>query len=78
MKDSACSSVGMTEIVTRFRHHAPSDEQQQRMQQVRQGCLDLAVLIDNVVPHSREKSDALTNLEYVMYQANAGIARREE
>jgi len=69
--------IGMTELVTRFRYHAPSDEQQQRMQKLRTLFLDLATVIDELCPNSREKSDSLTNLEYAMYQANASIVRRE-
>ena len=70
-------AVGMTELVTRFRYHRPNDAQATRMQNIRDACLDLAMLIDATTPDSREKSDALTNLEYAMYQANAAIARRE-
>lgn len=70
-------AVGMNELVTRFRYHRPTEEQAAQMQGIREACLDLATLIDGACPDSREKSDALTNLDYVMYQANAAIARRE-
>ncbi len=69
-------AIGMDELVRRFRHHVPKDGQVDRFQRVRQACLELAVLIDEECPDSREKSDSLTNLDYVMYQANAAIARR--
>ncbi len=71
-------AVGMDELVTRFRYHRPNDDQVARMQGIRDACLDLATLIDQSCPDSREKADALTHLEYVMYQANAAIVRREK
>lgn len=69
--------IGQTELVTRFRNHPVNDDQANRMNTIRQNCLELATVIDELCPHSRERSDALTNLDYVMYQANAAIARRE-
>lgn len=70
-------AVGARELELRFAHHPPREGQPAKFNVVRDNCLRLAVLIDDLVPDGREKSDALTNLEYVMYQANAGIARRE-
>ncbi len=69
-------AIGMDELVTRFRDPKPNDEQAARMTNICAACLDLAALIDRTCPDSREKSDALTNLDYVMYQANAAITRR--
>ncbi len=69
--------IGMTELVTRFRNHPVNADQASRMQHIRHGCLELAKTIDELCPHSRERSDALTNLDYVMYQALASIERRE-
>lgn len=69
-------AVGAEELRARFTHHAVSQQQADRMKQIREACLDLALLIDAYVPDSREKSIALTNLEDVMTQANSGIARR--
>ncbi len=70
-------AVGLDELVRRFRHHPPTEEQGRRMAEIRSHCLELAELVDELCPDSREKADALTNLDYVMYQANAAIARRE-
>jgi len=70
-------AVGMSELVRRFRYHKPSEGQAAAMQRIRDACFDLATLIDGTCVDSREKSDALTNLEYVMYQANAAIVRRD-
>lgn len=70
-------SFGREELETRFCDHEVTEGQAQRMREVRSACLTLADTIDRACPGSREKSDAMTNLEYVMYQANASIARRE-
>ncbi len=70
-------AVGENELKTRFIHHLPSNDQARRMARLRGECLELALVVDELCPDSREKSDALTHLEYVMYQANAAIARRE-
>ena len=70
--------IGNTELVTRFRYHAASQDQIARMATLREKCLELAVMIDGFCPHSREKSSALSSLDLVMYQANASIVRREK
>lgn len=70
-------AIGMDELIRRFRDHEPSEEQARRMARLRGECLELAEVIDELCPDSREKADALTNLDYVMYQANAAIARRD-
>lgn len=69
-------AIGNTELVTRFRYHQPRNGQTDKYEKIREACLDLAMLIDDLCPDSREKSDSLTNLDYVMYQVNAAIARR--
>lgn len=66
------------EITLRFTYHSPSEDQTQRYQKLRSLAKDLAMLIDDAVPESREKSLAVTKLEEVVMWANAGIARREE
>ncbi len=70
-------AIGADELETRFIHHPPTENQARRMARLRGECLELARVIDDLVPDGREKADALTNLDYVMYQSNAGIARRE-
>lgn len=44
---------------------------------IRDKAKELALVIDDCVPDSREKSVAMTNLEQVVMWANAGIARNE-
>ncbi len=69
-------SFGREELETRFGEHKVTDAQAKRMRELRLACLILADAIDRNCPGSREKSDAMTNLEYCMYQAVASIARR--
>lgn len=70
-------AVGSVELGIRFGPHPLRDGQAEKFNTICSASLRLALLIDELVPDSREKADALTNLEYVMYQANAGISRRE-
>ncbi len=69
--------TGTDELVRRFRYRQPNADQIERIQQLRTAVLDLGILIDRVCPSSREKSDALTNLDYVLSQSCASIIRRE-
>lgn len=65
-----------TEIDRRFTKHSLNKEQAADCGRVRSECHALAIVIDYLVPDSREKARALTNLEDAMMNANAGIARR--
>lgn len=60
-----------------YKYHAPKDDQQERYVILRQGGKQMAELIVMHVPPSREQSVALTLLEQVIIEANAGIARNE-
>ena len=70
-------AVGADELRLRFTHQPPDTAQGDNMGKIRQACFALSLVIDDICPDSREKSDSLTNLDYVMYQANAAIARRQ-
>jgi hypothetical protein len=64
------------DLTNRFNHHPPRDTDTiTAHQEVRQGCLQLAQLIDSECPEGREKALAITNLEQTMMWANAAIAR---
>ncbi len=63
------------ELARRFFAHPTDDHQNQRMANVRMLALQLATAIVENVPQSRERSTALTDLEKVVFMANAGIAR---
>jgi hypothetical protein len=59
-----------------FNHHPPSDDTVAcKHSLIRDACKDLAYLLEAEIPHSRELSLAKTQLETVMFWANAGIAR---
>lgn len=60
-----------------FTYHPPSGDQPQRYERLRAGAKQLALLIDELTPPSREQSLALTHLETAVMFANASIARNE-
>ena len=62
-------------IENAFAYHAPRDGQPEKYQAIREKGKELAYLIDELVPDSREKSLAMTKLEECSMWANAGIAR---
>jgi hypothetical protein len=64
-------------IENNFSYHAPKMGQPEKYEAIRQKAKELAYLIEETVPNSREKSLAMTNLEQVGFWANAGIARNE-
>lgn len=64
------------ELETRFTYHAPKADQPQKYTALRSKGLELAQLIEEMVPEGREQSLALTKIEEAVMWANAGIARR--
>lgn len=62
-------------IENAFTYHAPQPGQPEKYQAIREKAKELAYLIVDLVPPSREQSLALTKLEEVSMWANAGIAR---
>lgn len=65
------------ELDMRFKHHKPDEKKIIKYGMIRVSCRELADVINVNCPDSGEKSLALTNLEQVMFWANAAIARRE-
>lgn len=63
------------DLESRFNHHPPSPEKAAAHAEIRGRCLNLANDINQALPESREKSLAITNLEQVMFWANAALAR---
>lgn len=61
-----------------YTYHSPKDDQPERYNLIRETAHDLAVVIVENTPPSREQSVALTLLEQVVMEANAGIARNEK
>lgn len=71
------SDADKKKIANNFTHHAPTTEQTLRYEAVRELTGGLASTLTELCPPSRELSLALTNLEQVMFWANAAIARNE-
>jgi len=66
----------MTETIeNNFTYHSPTPEQVCAYEQLRTKAKELAYLITELTPHSREQALALTNLEQSIMWANAAIAR---
>jgi hypothetical protein len=64
-------------IENNFTYHAPKPGQPQRYEVIRNEAKELAMLIAEETPVSREQSLALTKPEEVVFWANAAIARNE-
>ena len=64
-------------IENNFSYHAPKGNQQQRYELIRAMAKELAYVIEQQCPESREKSLANTKLEECVMWANASIARNE-
>lgn len=62
-------------IENNFTYHAPKEGQPEKYQALREKAKELAYLIAELVPPSREQSLAMTKLEECLMWANAGIAR---
>jgi hypothetical protein len=58
-----------------FRYHAPKADQPAKYEALRAKAKELAALILESVPDSRERSIALTKVEEASMWSNAGIAR---
>ena len=63
------------QIENNFRYHAPKDGQPEKYTALREKAKELAYLVDELCPPSREKSLAMTHLEQSVMWANASIAR---
>lgn len=60
-----------------YTYHPPTGHQTQRYEKLRAKAKELAALMDDLAPDSREKSLAMTNLEQSVMWVNAAIARNE-
>jgi len=63
------------QIERAFKYHPPSGDQPQRYERLRAKAKELALLIQELCPASREASLALTHIENASMWANASIAR---
>lgn len=62
-------------IENNFICHIPKDGQPEKYTELRARFKELAYIVDELCPNSREKSIAITELETAMFWANASIAR---
>ncbi|MBT2603750.1 hypothetical protein J7E55_12055 [Bacillus sp. ISL-53] len=63
------------QIENNFKYHSPKEGQPEKYTAIREKTKELAYLIDQECPNSREKSVALTEHETAVMWANASIAR---
>jgi len=64
-----------SDLVSRFRYHAPDDEKIVKYSEVRNMGLDMAMKLNTMLPEGRDKALAMTKLEEAVFHANAAIAR---
>jgi hypothetical protein len=67
--------VDSADIGNRFTYHAPSGDQPERYEKLRAKGRELAELINDLCPESREKLLAVTQVEQAVMWANASVAR---
>jgi hypothetical protein len=65
------------DLHNRFTYHPPKGDQAVRYSVIRREAGELAHLLTEQCPPSRELSLAITNLEQAVFWANAAIARNE-
>lgn len=64
-----------TRIENDFTYHPPTEGQPQKYEQIRAKAKEFAEMLVDECPMGRELSTALTNLDQVVFWANASIAR---
>jgi len=67
-----------SDLEKRFTYHTPKEGQPEFYALLRGRALQLAILMNDNCPESREKSLAITKLEEAIMWANAAIARHGE
>ena len=60
-----------------FTHHAPKHGQTEKYEAIRAKAKELAVIMGQLCPRSRELALARTSLEQCVFWANSAIARNE-
>jgi len=65
------------DLLNRFTYHAPDERDVLNHEAIRNFGLDLARILNDLLPDSREKSLAMTKLEETIMWANAAIARNK-
>ena len=65
------------QINDNFKYHTPRKDQPERYNKLREKAKELALLMVELCPNSRERALAITKLEESSMWANAAIAREE-
>lgn len=60
-----------------FTYHKPKEGQAEKYEAIRAKAKEFAILLAELTPASREQSVAFTNLDQVVFWANAAVARNE-
>lgn len=63
------------QIENNFMYHSPKEGQTEKYEAIREKAKELAYLIEEACPNSREKSLAIAKLEECSMWANASVAR---
>lgn len=69
-------AITKEELDNRFTYHAPKPGQPEKYEAIRAKAKELAALVVELCPESREQSVAVTKIEEASMWANAAIARR--
>lgn len=69
--------IDTNEIETMFTYHPPKSGQPEKYKTIRDKAKELATVIFEMTPDSREQAIAYSKLDEVVMWANAAIARRE-
>lgn len=75
VKESDFRESVRARILNDFTYHSPTPEQLPRFALIRNEARSLALKLNDIVPQSRELSEALAYLDKAVRAANAGIAR---
>jgi len=65
------------DIINRFSYHVPKGDQQERYAKLNEAFQELALLIADITPYSREQSMAISQLWIARMIANGTIAVNE-
>lgn len=63
------------DIENRFKYHKPNNNTLDMHKDIRYNFLNLAKVLNDMLPEGREKSLAITKLEEGLFWSNASIAR---
>lgn len=66
------------DLLEMFTYHRPNEGQTTRLQELREGALKFAILINERVPDGPDKSAAIRKLRECVMTANAAIVLEKE